>query len=62
MLERRISWADVLAVVANPVKVTLGHSGRANYFGYTAGRRRIRVTVEADGAVITVALAQTRQT
>jgi hypothetical protein len=32
-----------------------------NYFGYAEGRRRIRVTLDADGAVVTVANAQTRQ-
>jgi hypothetical protein len=61
MLQRGISWSDVLAVVARPTKTTAGHSGRMNYFGYAEGRRRIRVTLDADGAVVTVANAQTRQ-
>jgi hypothetical protein len=61
MLQREISWSDILAVVAKPTKTTAGHSGRMNYFGYAEGRRRIRVTLDADGAVVTVAKAQTRQ-
>jgi hypothetical protein len=60
MLQRRISWSDIVAVVAKPNKTTAGHSGRINYFGYVEGRRWIRVTLDADGAVVTVANAQTR--
>jgi hypothetical protein len=60
MMQRQISWDDIVTVVANPQKVTSGHSGRTNYYGYVAGRRRLRVTLDADGSVVTVANAQSR--
>ena len=62
MLQRGISWTDVFAVVGTPTKTTVGHSGRMNYFGYTKGRRLIRVTLDPGGADVTVANAQTRAT
>ena len=61
MLQRRISWSDITSVVAKPIKTTIGHSGRTNYFGYVEGRRRIRVTLDADDAVVTVAIAQRQE-
>jgi len=61
MIQRHISWGEIVHVVTNPSKVVPGHSGRINVYGYAKRRRRIRITLEADGAVVTVALAQTRQ-
>ncbi len=56
MLERRIDWTEVVAVVANPDKSVPGHSGRMNHYRIVNGRR-LRVTLDPDGAVWTVAIA-----
>jgi len=56
MIERNISWTDVLTVVAAPQKTVPGRLGRVNHYGVVNGRR-IRVTIDASGAVWTVAVA-----
>jgi hypothetical protein len=57
MIERKISWPEVVAVVRNPDKMARGHSGRKNCFR-VVGRRRLRVTIDGAGIVWTIALAQ----
>ena len=58
MLERKVSWDEIVAVVENPTKIVSGHSGRSNYYAVLAGRR-LRVTMDdASGEVFTVAIAQ----
>jgi hypothetical protein len=56
LIERRIAWPEVIAVVANPDKTVPGHSGRMNHYG-VFNSRRLRVTIDATGEVWTVALA-----
>ena len=55
MIERAISWPEVVAVVARPDTTRSGHSNRINYYR-VVGQRRIRVTVDAEGSVWTVAI------
>ncbi len=56
MIERRITWPEVVAVVAAPDLTRTGHSGRSNHYRVVNGRR-IRVTIDAEGALWTVAIA-----
>jgi len=56
MIERQISWTDVLAVIANPSKTVPGHSGRMNHYAVVGGRR-LRVTIDASNVLWTVAIA-----
>ncbi len=57
MRERNVSWAEALAVVGKPDKVAAGHSNAVNYYR-VVGRRRLRVTVDRNGFVRTVAIAE----
>ncbi len=58
MVERRVSWDEIVAVVDKPTKIVPGYSGRSNYYAVVAGRR-LRVTMnEVSGEVFTVAIAQ----
>lgn len=59
MIERRVTWTEIEAVVADPQKSVPGHSGRTNLYGVVNGYR-LRVTVDATGAVFTVAIAGRR--
>jgi hypothetical protein len=56
MIERQITWPEMIAVVDHPEKTVQGHSGRVNHYGVVNGRR-IRVTVDHDGVVWTVTRA-----
>jgi hypothetical protein len=56
MLERKVSWPEIVFVIEKPQKIAAGHSGRINCYRIV-GRRRLRVTVERRGIVRTVALA-----
>ena len=60
MAERRITWAEIVAVAENPQRVTQGHSGRKNFYG-VVGSRRLRVTIDEHGTVWTVAVAGRQQ-
>jgi hypothetical protein len=57
MRERNISWAEVLAVAGKPDKVAPGHSNAVNYYR-VVGRRRLRITVDRNGFIRTVAIAE----
>jgi len=57
MVERRVSWPEIVAVVANPSKTVAGHSGRINHYAVVNGRR-LRVTIDVDGVLWTVAIAE----
>jgi hypothetical protein len=57
MVQRRVSWPQIVAVVGKPDKVAPGYGG-AIHFYRVVGRRRLRVTVDRHGCVATVALAQ----
>lgn len=59
MVERRVSWPEIVFVVEKPQKIAPGHSGRVNCYR-VVGRRRLRVTIERRGIVRTVAIAEDR--
>jgi hypothetical protein len=59
MVERRITWPEIVTVVALPDKSVAGHSGRTNHYGVVNGRR-IRVTIDGSGVVWTAAIAGRR--
>ncbi len=62
MRMRGIPPLDAMAVVMNPQKVAPGHAGRTNYWGVGPScRYRIRVTVNQDGSIRTVAWADPRK-
>ncbi len=56
MVERRVSWPEIVAVVARPSKTVAGHFGRVNHYAVVNGRR-LRVTIDAQGVLWTVAIA-----
>jgi len=60
MAERRVTWVEIVAVIENPQRVVEGHAGRKNFFGIVK-RRRIRVTIDDEGAVWTVANAGSQE-
>lgn len=56
-----ITEADVLAVIASPIKTGPGDFGRTNAWGYGANGVRIRVTYHpTSGEIRTVAIADKR--
>jgi hypothetical protein len=57
MVQRRVSWPEIVAVVRKPDKVAPGYGGAVNFYR-VVGRRRLRVTVDRHGCVTTVAIAQ----
>jgi hypothetical protein len=57
LVQRRVTWSEIDAVVANPQKTVAAKFGRTNYFGVVNGRR-LRVTVDSEGFVWTVAIAE----
>jgi hypothetical protein len=56
LIERRIGWDEVIAVVSDPDKTVPGHSGRTNHYRVVSSRR-LRVTIDATGQVWTAAHA-----
>jgi len=62
MNDRGILRSDAEAVVRNPDKIEPGYDSRTNFWGYgPVCGYRIRVTVNADGTVKTVAWADNRK-
>jgi hypothetical protein len=57
MLQRHVTWPQILAVACKPDKVAPGYGGAVNFYR-VVGRRRLRVTVDRGGFVTTVAIAQ----
>ena len=57
-LERGITRDDALHVLRNPTKAESAHRGCHNVWGYTAGGKRIRVTINFQtNVVVTLANA-----
>jgi hypothetical protein len=55
MIERNVTWPEIVAVVASPTTSRPGHSGRTNHYRVVNGRR-LRVTIDDDSTVWTVAV------
>jgi|GEM_PF-5134889 len=61
MARREIQAADVEAVLRNPSKMEPAEEGATNYWGLGPSGYRVRVTVNPDGSIKTVAWADRRK-